>query len=214
MLSSPRVAALLLSAALAPPPPSIEPDAVWKPPADFRSKVDAKCGNAADFGACFVAQMRAAGAPQAALAFAGRTDNRGYATSFRETGIVDIVHAEYPYRANENALVFLVNGRPPMIDVDDLSRIDQKNLGTNAAYAALLSKYPALSLFPADRRPGRGPGAAKLRSGGQRFVVTYVLKDGCHACAVVGDARIGFDFDVEGKFVGTDVLRVRPRGHA
>jgi hypothetical protein len=51
-----------------------------------------------------------------------------------------------------------------------------------------------------------------LRTGGQRFVVAYVLKDGCHACAIVGEARIGFDFDVEGRLVQTDVIRVRPRG--
>jgi hypothetical protein len=204
------IAGGLISAA---PPAQVHDAAVWRPPADFRAKVAAKCGNVAGFGACLIAQMRAAGAPEAALAFAKRTDNQGYATGFRDTGTVDLVHAEYPYRANENALVFLVNGQPPMIDVDDLSRIDQRNLGANAAYAALLSKYPALALFPGDRRPGRGPGATRLRSGGQRFVVTYVLKDGCHACAIVGDARIGFDFDVEGKFVGTDVIRVRPRGH-
>ncbi len=171
------------------------------------------CEKASDFGECFVERMRAAGAPAAALEFAKRTGNQGYATSFRDTGRVDIVHAEYPFRANENALVFLVNGAPPMIDVDDLSRIDRKNLEANATYRALFDRYPALALFPADRRPGRGPGAGDLRSGGERFVVMYLLKDGCHACETVGDARIGFDFDVEGRFVGTDVVRVRRQGH-
>ena len=214
MISSPHVAAMLLAAALAPTPAPVGPDAVWKPPADFRARVDAKCAKAADFGACFVAQMRAAGASEAALAFAKRTDNQGYATSFRDAGKVDLVYAQYPYRANENSLAFLVNGEPPMIDVDDVSGVDQKNLGTNAAYAALLLKYPNLAIFPAERQPGLGPSPVARRSGGQTFVVTYVLKDGCHACAVVGDARIGFQFDVEGRFVGTDVLRVRPRGHA
>jgi hypothetical protein len=211
---SPRFAALVLAASLAGAAGApVGPDAVWKPPADFRATVTKACAKASDFGVCFVERMRAAGASPAALEFAKRTGHQGYATSFRDTGKVDVVHAEYPFRANENALVFLVNGEPAMIDVDDLSRIDEKNLSANAAYAALLEKFPALAIFPADRRPGRGPGAGQLRSGGERFVVTYLLKDGCHACQIVGDVRIGFDFDVEGKFVGTDVVRVRRRGH-
>jgi hypothetical protein len=210
MISASRVAALLLAAVSS--APAIGPDAVWKPPEDFRARVDKKCGKAADFRTCFVSQMRAAGADEAALAFAKRTDNQGYATSFRDTGIVDIATAEYPYRANENLLVFLVNGEPPMIDVDDLSRLEQKTLDANAAYASLRAKYPAITPFPSDRRPGL-VGSTKLRSGGQRFVVVYLLKDGCHACAVVGDAYVAFEFDVEGKFVGTDVVRVRPRSH-
>ena len=210
MTSSSHVAALLLSAALAPAAPPIGPDAVWKPPADFRSRVDKKCKKAADFGACFVAQMQAAGASADAVAFARRTDNQGYATRYRDTGIVDMINAEYPFRANENFLVLLVNGQPPMVDVDDTSLLDKEALAANTAYSQLLAKYPGLAFFPTDRR--MMPGAAPLRSGGQRFVVTYQLRDGCHACAVVGDARIGFDFDVEGKFVETKVMRIRKRG--
>ena len=210
MISTSFVAALVLSAATA-PAAAIGPDAVWKPPSDFRAGVVKACAKEPDFGACFVGRMAAAGAPAAALDFAKRTGNQGYAASFRDTGRVDIVHAEYPFRANENSLVFLVNGEPSMIDVDDLSRIDRKNLDDNPAYAALLEKYPALALFPADRRPALGPSTTKRRTGGQTFVVTYVLKDGCHACEVVGDARIGFDFDVEGRFIGTDAVRIRRR---
>jgi hypothetical protein len=213
MISS--VAALLITGGLmaAAAPSPVGRDAVWKPPADFRATVNAKCGKAADFGACFLDQMRAAGASPEALAFARRTDNQGYATSFHGTGKVAVVSAEYPFRANENSLVFLVNGQPSMIDVDDLSRLDKEDLDANPAYAALLAKYPKVELFPADRRPGLGASAGRLRSGGQRFVVVYALKDGCRACEVVGDAYVAFDFDVEGRLVGTDVVRVRPRSH-
>jgi hypothetical protein len=219
MISS--VAALFFSAALSQAPasgappigtPPIDAGAVWKPPADFRETVAKACAKASDFGACFVERMRAARASPAAIDFARRTGNQGYATAYRDTGRVDVVHAEYPFRANENALVFLVNGQPDMIDVDDLSRIDKKNLESNATYASLLDKFPALAVFPSDRRAGRTTAAGKGRDGGERFVLLYLLKDGCHACEIVADARIGFEFDAEGKFVGTDVVRVRRRG--
>ena len=83
MITSTRLAehfvagALFLSAAAPTPIPTpgvatatataIGPDSVWSPPADFRVKMNAACGSAGEtFGACFVDQMRAAGAPEAA----------------------------------------------------------------------------------------------------------------------------------------------------
>jgi hypothetical protein len=213
-----RFAALLAAAALLPaegamaPAAPVGPDAVWAPPADFRAKVDQTCAKMGEsIGRCFADQMRSAGASEAALAFSERLGNSGYLTSFLDTGKVDVAYVEYPFRANENALVFLVNGDPALIDVDDLSRLDRKNLGANTTYAGLLKTFPALALFPGERRPGREPRAVNLRSGGQRFVVVYELHDGCHACKVVGYVRIGWDFDVQGRFVGTEVVQVRPR---
>ncbi len=50
----------------------------------------------------------------------------------------------------------------------------------------------------------------KLPDGGQRFVVPYVLVDGCHACARVGALQLAFDFDSAGKFLGAKVSRVKP----
>lgn len=213
MLSSPCVA-LLLAAGLvsAEATPAVGPEAVWKPPADFRANVTAACASpGSNFAACFGGQMREAGASDAALAFAERTGNQGYLTAFVDAGKVDIAYAEYPFRANENALVFLVNGEPPLLDVDDLSRIDRKSIEANPSYAGLLGKYPQLALFPAERRAGREPRASKLRIGGQVFGVVYELHDGCHACEKIGYVRIGFEFDVEGRFVGTEVVQVRPR---
>ncbi len=206
--------ALLLAAGLlsAAPTPSVGPDAVWKPPADFRANVTAACASGdSNFAECFAGQMRVAGASAAALAFLERTGNQGYLSAFVDAGKVDIAYAEYPFRANESAVVFLVNGEPSMLDVDDLSRIDRKNLQANTTYAGILKKNPKLALFPGERRPGREPRALNLRNGGQRFVAVYELRDGCHACKNVGYARIGFDFDGEGKFLGTDVVQVRPR---
>ena len=35
-----------------------------------------------------------------------------------------------------------------------------------------------------------------------RFIFSYPLVDGCHACATVGEAQVAFDFDSQGKFIG------------
>ena len=63
--------------------------------------------------------MKKAGASPAALAFTRRTGSQAYLRALREAGNVDVALAIYPFRANENEVWLLVNGDPPLIDVDD-----------------------------------------------------------------------------------------------
>jgi hypothetical protein len=186
---------------------------VWTLPPSFLQTMHKACDKDAPgrFGECFVSQMQKAGAPEPALAFARRTENQGYLRDFRDTGKVDVAHAEYPFRANENRVCFLVNGEPPMIDVDDLSLIRADALAENAAYAALVKRFPNLSIFPGLRFGVTAPGAANLKNGGQRFMLDFLLHDGCHACTVVGSMKVAYDFDVNGKFIETKVGPVRAR---
>jgi hypothetical protein len=203
------------TAAPAPPPAPIGADAIWTPPDGFLAAMHKACDKpkAGDLGACFVAQMGKAGASAAAVDFARRTENQGYLREFRATGVVDIAFATYPYRANENAVCFLVNGQPPMIDVDDPSLIKKDELLFNRVYDGLAKKYPNISIFPARRTSELAVMPASLRSGGQQFRVDYSLLDGCHACARVGSLRMAYDFDVNGRYVGAKVSAVRALNH-
>lgn len=211
LLAAARLSAQAAGAAAAPAP--IGPDAVWAPPADFRARFHEACDPAGPgMGACFLRQMQAAGASPAAVEFARRTGEQGYLTRFRDTGVVDVAYAEYPFRANENQVVLLVNGEPPMLDVDDTSSIGQPALDANPTYAGMKKSFPKIALFPGDRSDGQLPRALeRRRAGGQRFVVVYELRDGCHACQVLGYARIGLDFDAQGRFAGAEVEQVRPQ---
>jgi hypothetical protein len=174
-----------------PAPAPVSADAVWIPDPGFPESVHAACDAApARFGECFVAQMEKAGAPPPALAFAQRTGNQGYAQAFRDAGVVDIAWAEFPFRANENQVCFLVNGRPPWIDVDDGSRFDRDALAANAVYSEIKAKYPNVTIFPGHRAGPNTPRAVKLAAGGQRFSV---------------------DYDADGAFVGTKVMSVRAK---
>ena len=193
-------------------PAPIGPDAVWTPPEGFRERVNAACSKAGvHFSDCFAAEMKKAGASKDALAFTRRTGNQGYLTAFVEAGRVDVAYAEYPFRANENSLVFLVNGEPPLIDVDDpsASGLEAAKLEGNSTYVALKKRYPRLAFFPAARTPPRGAQPTPTRDGGPRINVLYELHDGCHACRTVGLARVVFKFDGQGRFTGTRVLQIR-----
>lgn len=203
------VAALARGQANAPPP--VTADAVWTPPAGFLSAMHAACDarSGAAFGECFVAEMTKAGAPPAAVVFARRTDNQGYLVEFRDTGVVDVGCAEYPFRANENGVCFLLNGEPPLLDVDDPKWIGKSTLLANPAYGGLAKKYPDVAIFPGPRSSELAVIAVPLPGGAQRFQVDYSLRDGCHACARVGVLRMDFDFDASGRFAGTKVSSAR-----
>ncbi len=164
----------------------------------------------AQFGSCFVQQMKAAGAPPQAVAFMHAVDDNGFMRDFKNTGRVDIAFAFYPFAANENQHCLLVNGIPNLIDVDDYNLLPKKALAKNPAYSALLGKFPNIAIFPGDRSGTEFITAKNLPDGGQRFVVPYVLVNGCHACARVGSLRLAFDFDPSGKSLGAKVASVRP----
>jgi hypothetical protein len=153
--------------------------------------------------------MTKAGAPAPAVAFARRVNGMGFARTFHDAGRVDLVWAEYPYRANENRVCLIVNGDPPLLDVDDVSRIDKDELARNPIWASLLQRYPKAAIFPANREDTTRPGVQRMPGGGTNFTVGYEIHDGCHACAVIATLRVIWRFDAAGRFLGTEIKSVR-----
>src|ERR1700741_628051 len=162
-------------------------------------RIRRKCteGDPAQHAVCFVDAMKSAGASDEAAAFVTEFAGNGLAfvRAFRNTGRVDIAYIEHLFRANDLDGVLLVNGTPPIIDVDDYKFISKEDLRKNDDYAALLQKYPNVNVFPADRYHTEQPVANPSENGGQEFQVEYLLQDGCHACARVGTLVVHFVFD-------------------
>lgn len=167
-------------------------------------------GPGSQFGECFVQQMQAAGASPAAVTFMHAVHNDGFMRDFRNAGRVSIAFVYYPFAANENQHCILVNGMPPLIDVDDYQFLPKTELPKNRQYAALLRRYPNLAVFPGDRNGTGFIASSTLPGGAQSFVVPYVLVKGCHACARVGELKLAFQFDSQGKFSGAKVDSVAP----
>jgi len=161
-----------------------------------------------EYGACFVDQMKAAGASSEAVAFMHAIQNNGFMRDFTKAGKVDVAFAFFPFAANENEHCLLVNGTPNIIDVDDYSVIPRGDFPKNKEYEALRAKYPNITVFPGDRAGTKFIVAKNPPGGGQSFLVPYVLVDGCHACARVGKLELAFEFDGEGKFRGAKVTSV------
>jgi predicted secreted protein len=187
--------------------------AVWNPPAESLAAIRQKCAevDSVHIERCFLNEMKAAGASPEALAFAeslAGTMGVVYLRAFRRVERVDLAYIEYAFRANELEGVLLVNGNPSPIDVDDERFTMDAEMKKNAAYAALAEQYPHVSVWPGDRFDSKLPTVTSTGWGMQTFMVQYLLRDGCHACAELGTATVGFTFDTDGNFQAARVANV------
>jgi hypothetical protein len=185
--------------------------AAWNPSAGFLVAMHAACDARPErLSECFPERMRAAGASPEAVAFTERTGGLQYLRAFRETGRVDVAWAVNPFRTNTNDIIDLVNGDPAILDVDDPKYLDPAMLERHPGCAAMRRAHPKLTPFPGDRFDRHAVQRMAQVGGGQRFVVGEDLRDGCHSCAILGKARVAYDFDAAGKFRGVQVLMVQP----
>jgi hypothetical protein len=181
-------------------------DAAFRPDPHFLERFHTACDGyrGAAFDECFVGVMAQAGASPAALAFARRLDGQAYLARLEEPGgPVALGQALYPFRANENEAWLILDGSPSAIDVDDQRYLPMEKLRADVTYREIARRYPHLTFWPGDR--SRLPEAAM---GGQQIIVDYLLRDVCHACAIVGYVQFAFNFDHAGRFLGARLASV------
>ncbi len=164
---------------------------------------------AASFPECFMNQIAVAGAPSEAVAFTRalykQSDGQvGIMNAFKSYGQVDVAQVFYPLRANDNYGLLLVNGDPTILDVDDLKKLDRTAMEQDSWYQSVKAKFPQIDIWPGDRSAAiPWPRVQPLPDGGIEFIIPYPMINGCHACAHVGSARFGWEFDAGGKFLKT-----------
>lgn len=191
-------------------PQTVDQKAIWAPKSNVALTLQQACANQGTKAtACFANGMQRAGASPQAIAFTRSIDYMGYIQAFRPVGKVSIALVTVPFAANENQGVYLVNGNPAHLNIDDLSLLQQNELKANPVYKQLVQKYTDVVIFPGDRRINALQ-TEKLSNRGQRFLINYKLNDRCHACPQVGTAQFAFDFDATGRFLGTKLVTVTP----
>lgn len=157
----------------------------------------------ASFVNCVAVRMRQAGASPEAIAFAREMYGEVYMGSFREMGKVDLATTVAPLWNDPNVEDFiLVNGTPGVVTLwDNVENID---ITHDRLYPALQRKFPEITMWPMHNFVTM----RSLPQGGQRFVFSFTLLNGCHSCDIAGFANIAFDFDKAGNFRGTKLLRL------
>ncbi|MBF0552684.1 MAG: BON domain-containing protein [Deltaproteobacteria bacterium] len=126
-----------------------------------------------------------------------------YMSQFRKMGRVDLAETVTPtWNSPVGPGFILVNGSPEVVQLwDNVKDIDIKK---DSLYPTIVSRFPKTELWTLNWFNGMQP----LPSDGQRFVFSFILMNGCRACDIAGAAEFAFDFDGNGKFLGTRLVRL------
>jgi hypothetical protein len=199
------------------PPAKIGASAVWQVPPQFLTAAHAACDKSspAGNGECLFRQMAKAGAPTAAVSFTRELYKQshgefGIMTGFQKQSPADFAWVTYPLRANTNYGPLLVNGEPPIVNVEELGLLDRKTMEQSVQFQDVKNQFPKVDLWPGDRDGKIWPNSQAGPSGGTQFVVGYPLLNGCHACERAGFAIFTWNFDAHGKFLGTTFAGMTP----
>ena len=188
----------------------ITSSSIWNPDMKTMNILSHDCAGVqpSRLGDCLNSVMQKTGADENAILFTSLVGGRSYMRSFRTTGMIDIAYTFDPFLKDDNMGIYLVNGNPQIINVDDFSILDLKALHSNNDFNSLAKRFPKISIFPADRGDKNTPIVKKFKNGSENFLVNYRLKDGCSKCQLLGFVTFQFDFDSTGKFTGTKLLQV------
>jgi len=163
---------------------------------------------------CFLQVMKELGASPQAVRFAGRLPEPGFLLSCRKAGPVFVARVVYPFRAHALEGRLLVNGRPPVVDVDDEDLWPVNALEDMPEYQRLRSSWSRLSIRPGDRAMPGALAVQQQSNGSWRFIAGYVLESGQGEGEIAGVVDFAFDFDEQGTFLGSTVLGMAKTYHA
>lgn len=175
---------------------SFGPEQVWQPGQDA---IQALFGCQYRTFTCVRQAMEQDGASPDAVAFFGLTG--WFLSDIQDTGPVQVGTIFTPWRANENSQIALLGGVPQVVYLE--REIPTFEAEASKDFLALKAARPNAIFW------GHSPGFEGVDTspqGGQRFVFRYRVLDGCHACAILGYIRVGFDFAPDGTYEAAQVM--------
>lgn len=196
--------------------PPITSAAVWQMPGDFLTSAHTACDKVTPsmkFASCVIDQMPKAGAPAEVVAFSRELYKQtggefGFMGGFNKVGPVDIAWVQYPLRSSNGLL--LVNGKPRIINAEDLKLLDEKTMQQSFQFQDLQNQFPKVGLWPGDRDGKTWPNSQTGNKGGLQFIIGYPLRNGCQTCAHAGFALFTWNFNPGGRFMGTTFMGMTP----
>lgn len=170
---------------------AVTPDAVWNADKQTVQEAKQRCVDAGgkELEECFAEAMQSFGASPEAVAFTRSFGGGTFVRRFRETGRVDVVHVIYPFRANENNGLLLVNGDPPIVDVDDIALLPKEAMEQESkTYSAIKKSYPKVALWPGDRSLKQPPVVETLP--GEGSLLSFPIRSATSAIPVRFSGRL------------------------
>ncbi|HZD93780.1 MAG TPA: hypothetical protein VE133_05970 [Candidatus Sulfotelmatobacter sp.] len=194
----------------------VSPSAVWTPENEDLSEIQQSCSTEVNYGKCFVARMEILASSEAVSFSKSLLEHQpsrtGYLEELREAGSVDLGTVVYSRDGTLSEEWVLLNGTPAIVNVDDFNLLPQSAMQKDPRFIALRRNYPQVGLSAETDHRTRlaAPEIAGLSDGGQRFIISYSLKEPCASCQTITHASFGFDFDAAGKFQGAKFLQIAP----
>jgi hypothetical protein len=194
----------------------ITASSVWQPGSNFLAQAKAACDKitpSQKFNDCVINQMPKAGAPADAVNFTRELfklsgGEVGIMAGFQKVGPVDIAWVSYPLRSTYGLM--LVNGKPRIINAEELKLLDQKTMRQSFQFQDLQNQFPNVGLWPGDRDGKTWPNSQTGSNGGLQFIIGYPLRNGCQTCAHAGFALFTWNFNPDARFMGTSFLGMTP----
>jgi predicted secreted protein len=181
--------------------PSISADSVWVAPEAAMLEVQSGCGPIqSGRTACYRAVAAQYGASPAALEAIGLLNGEGHVTGFRPAGRVDLAAALFPFRANQNAALLVVNGDPPVVDADGPTVL-ARMLEPSRPGESVAPVFP----FPGDRLPLDAVAVEAIPDGGLHLALPYEIR-ACRACPTLATLSYRLGFDQAGRLRGIDFV--------
>lgn len=152
---------------------------------------------------CIAAELKKAGASPSAIEFSKQLKGEFYMVEFQEFGRVDVAFITAPLVNDPNVSEWVfVNGEPQIMHLYD--KIEKVDISRDKLFPKIKRQFPNAEIWPMhafDR-------AVNLPLGGQRFIFSFLMLNGCRACDLAGWAIIAFDFHNSGKFVEAKLLNL------
>ncbi len=178
--------------------PPITAESIWAAPDGAVQELHSQCGPVQPGRAiCYRAVAARHGASPAALDAIDLLQGEGHITGYRAVGRVDLAAALFPFRANQNATLLVVNGEPPLVDADGPALLARMRGETRTGEAAAPPAFP----FPGDRFPLEAITVEPTPDGGLLLVLPYELRT-CRACPILATLWYSLPFDAAGRFRG------------
>jgi len=131
---------------------------VWQLPDQFVTGAHRACDKSApaSFAECVISQMAKGGASADAVSFTRELYKQsggdvGIMTGFQAVGPVDFAWISYPLLANTNYGLLLVNGKPLIVNVENLALLDRKTMQQTPQFKDLKAQFPQVDVWPGDR---------------------------------------------------------------
>ena len=149
---------------------------------------------------CIIEKLKAIGASAQAIAFAAYAPVPAAIEYYKQSRNVAAVYAVMRWADGASGWA-LIGDSGEAVGMWEPTGVER-----DPRFAAFMQAHPGATLWmPVDR--GDTPVALPISDGGERLIMPFTIKT-CHACAVIGKARLGFDFDRAGRYRGDHLLNI------